>query len=108
MLNFADGISMDSLEFSAVYEHKMLQLIVEIKKTPHKFEALDRLNAILGLLDSVPMKINLWKTQNEVFEIFQVHCQEMQQRKKAGEKEAEEWLGKMETILSYLNMSVSS
>ncbi len=102
------GISMDSLEFSAVYEHKMRQLIVEVKKAPHKCESLDRLNVILGLLDSVPMKINLWETQNEVFEIFQAHCQEMQKRKKAGEKEAEQWLGKMETTLSYLNISVSS
>jgi alpha-amylase/alpha-mannosidase (GH57 family) len=108
MLNFADGISMDSLEFSAVYEHKLRQLIAEIKKAPHKFEALDRLNTILGLLDSVPMKINLWKTQNEVFEVFQARCQEMQQRKKAGDKEAGQWLGKMDTTLSYLNMSVSS
>jgi alpha-amylase/alpha-mannosidase (GH57 family) len=107
MLNFADGISMDSLEFSAVYEYKMQQLIVEIKKTPHKFEALDRLNAILGLLDSVPMKINLWKAQNEVFEIFQSQIQEMKTRKMAGDKEAEQWLGKMETTLSYLNISVS-
>jgi alpha-amylase/alpha-mannosidase (GH57 family) len=108
MLNFADGLSMDSLEFSVVYEHKMQQLIVEIKKVPHKLEMLDRLNAILGLLDSVPMKINLWKTQNEVFELFQDHCQEMQQRKKAGEKEAEQWLAKMDITLSYLNISVSS
>jgi alpha-amylase/alpha-mannosidase (GH57 family) len=108
MLNFADGISMDNLEFSAVYEHRMRELISEFKKAPHKFEALDRLNGILGLLDSVPMKVNLWKTQNEVFEVFQSHCQEMQQRKKAGEKEAEQWLGKMDNALSYLNISVSS
>jgi alpha-amylase/alpha-mannosidase (GH57 family) len=108
MLNFADGISMDSLEFSTVYEYRMRQLIAEVKKTPHKCEALDRLNVILGLLDSVPMKINLWKTQNEVFEIFQTHYQEMQKRKKAGEKEAEQWLGKLETTLTYLNISVSS
>jgi alpha-amylase/alpha-mannosidase (GH57 family) len=108
MLNFADGISMDSLEFSTVFEYRMRQLIAEVKKTPHKCEALDRLNVILGLLDSVPMKINLWKTQNEVFEIFQTHYQEMQKRKKAGEQEAEQWLGKMETTLTYLNISVSS
>jgi alpha-amylase/alpha-mannosidase (GH57 family) len=108
MLNFAGGISMDSLEFSAVYEHKMLQLIVEIKKAPHKFEALDRLNAILGLLDSVPMKINLWKAQNEMFEVFQAHYEKMQQRKKAGENEADQWLEKMDATLSFLNISASS
>ncbi|MFT4578304.1 MAG: alpha-amylase/alpha-mannosidase (GH57 family) [Nitrospinales bacterium] len=108
MLKFADGIPMDSLEFSAVYEDKMRQLIVEIKRSPHMFEALDRLNAVLGLLDSVPMKINLWKTQNEVFEIFQAHYEGMQKRKQTGDKDAEQWLGKMETTLCYLNMSVSS
>lgn len=108
MLSFADGISMDSLEFSAVYEHRMRQLIAAIKKAPQNFEALDKLNAILRLLDSVPMKVNLWKTQNEVFDVFQSHWQEMQLRKKAGEKEAEQWLDKMNTTLRYLNISVSS
>jgi hypothetical protein len=108
MLNFADGVSMDSLEFSTVYEHKVLQLIVEIKKAPHKLEVLDRLNAILGLLDSVPMKVNLWKAQNEVFEILQAHYPKMQERKKAGENEADQWLGKMDTVLIYLNISVPS
>jgi alpha-amylase/alpha-mannosidase (GH57 family) len=108
MLSFADGISMDSLEFSAVYGNRMRQLIVEIKKAPHLFEALDRLNAVLRLLDSVPMKINLWETQNEVFEIFQTHSHEMQNRKEAGEKEAEQWLDKMGTTFNYLNISISS
>ncbi len=86
----------------------MRELIAEIRKSPNRIEVLDRLNAILGLLDSVPMKINLWRTQNEAYEIFQTHFHEMQQRKKAGEKEAEQWLGKMETILGYLNISISS
>ncbi len=108
MLSFSDGISMDSLEFSAVYEHRMRELIAEIKKEPNKFEVLDRLNAILGLLDSVPVKINLWRTQNEVCEIFQAHFHEMQQRKNAGEKAAEQWLSKIETTFNYLNLSVSS
>ncbi|MGK0180716.1 MAG: hypothetical protein ACI8PD_002528, partial [Nitrospinales bacterium] len=32
----------------------------------------------------------------------------MQKRKQTGDKDAEQWLGKMETTLCYLNMSVSS
>ena len=90
------------------HKEKSVTNIVEIKKAPHLFEALDRLNAVLRLLDSVPMKINLWETQNEVFEIFQTHSHEMQNRKEAGEKEAEQWLDKMGTTFNYLNISISS
>jgi alpha-amylase/alpha-mannosidase (GH57 family) len=108
MLKFAGGLSLDSPEFSAVYEHKIQLLIVEIKRSPHKLEVLDQLSAILGLIDSVPMKINLWKPQNSIFKIFHTHCKEMQQRKKAGDKMADQWLSKMDTTLSYLNISVSS
>lgn len=108
MLKFADGTSMDSLEFSSVFEYKMQQLLDEIKTSSNNLNVLDRLNAVLGLLDSVPMKINLWNAQNEVYEIFQTQAQDMQKRKKAGEKEAEQWLNKMDTALDYLNISVPS
>lgn len=104
MIKFSDGISLDSMEFRSVYELKLKQLILQIKEFPYELERLDRLNSILSLLDSVPMKINLWNAQNEIFEIIKSHYQAMQGRKCSGDKEAGEWVNSIETALNYLNI----
>ncbi len=105
MVKFSDGISLDSLEFKSIYEQKIIQAIFEFMKSPYEVEKLIHLNSVLGLLDLVPMKVSLWKAQNEFFGIIDSYYQEMEKRKINGDIEAAEWINEMETSFNYLNIS---
>ena len=90
-----------------VVENKPIiqHLIERISKSPSEIELVDQLNSILGLLDSVPMKIHLWDAQNEIFEIINSYYPGMNAKKNDGNKEAKEWLDKMNAILKFLDIS---
>ncbi|MBT6718193.1 MAG: DUF3536 domain-containing protein [Nitrospina sp.] len=105
LIKFADGASIDSEEFRYAYEEKLKHLIERISKSPSEIELVDQLNSILGLLDSVPMKIHLWDAQNEIFEIINSYYPGMNAKKNDGNKEAKEWLDKMNAILKFLDIS---
>ena len=105
MLKFSDGQSLDNLEFKSVYHEKINQAIIRIKKSPRNIENLHSLNFLLGLLDTLPMKVNLWTAQNEMFDIINSLFQEMQNNKLEGDKNAGAWVEEMEKTLNYLNIS---
>ncbi|MBC8284125.1 MAG: DUF3536 domain-containing protein [Nitrospinae bacterium] len=105
LLKFADGESLDCLEFRSAYEQKIMEVIFRIKNSPYEVENLNCLNSILGLLDVAPMKVNLWRSQNEIFSIVESFSREMQERNTAGDKEAGEWLNKIGATLNYLSIS---
>lgn len=105
MIKFADGLSLDGWEFRAVYEERIKQSICEVKKSPFEVEKLNHLNSILGLLDVVPMKVNLWEAQNEFFSIVNSRFQQKKEKIMGEVKDYEDWLKEMETALNYLNIS---
>ncbi len=105
MIKFADGKSLDSREFRYAYEKKLENFIEEIAKSPFDIKLLDQLISILGLLDSIPMKMNLWDAQNDTFEIIDSYYSGMNEKKNNGDIAAGEWLGKMDAILSFLDIS---
>lgn len=105
MIKFADGLSLDGWEFRAVYEERIKQSIAEVKKSPFEVEKLNHLNSILGLLDVVPMKVNLWEAQNEFFSIVNSRFQQKKEKIMGEVKDYEDWLKEMETALNYLNIS---
>lgn len=90
LLKFADGESLDFVEFKSAYEQKIKKAILEFKNSPDETGNLNRLNSLLGLLDMVPMKVNLWAAQNEIFCIFESLSRKMRERRAMGEKAADE------------------
>ncbi|MEK9628168.1 MAG: DUF3536 domain-containing protein [Nitrospinota bacterium] len=105
LIKFSNGNSLDTLEFKSIYQERIKQVIKDIEKHPEDMEKLDCLNSLLGLLDFIPMKLNLWNAQNEVFKKVIPQYMELKKRKSDGEQNVDEWVDKIESVLNYLNIS---
>ncbi len=74
------------------------KIMEELLGDPDNLSLLRTFDDLLGLLQDLPLDLNLWKSQNFYFTLCRRHQNQMRERKKEGDPGAENWLELMKKI----------
>ncbi len=101
-----EGISLDveTLEYSL---RKSLERMCDrLLSNPSELASLQELEAAIGLLDSLPFTVNLWRVQNICYDLLQNVYPEYRKRARNGEEGAREWVNHFKTLAQRISIRI--
>jgi hypothetical protein len=84
----ATGVKLDQEGLAYVIALALERVGLAWQKQPDRTEYLDQWVALAGLADALPFDVNLWRTQNVLYEILQSDYPAMRGRAEAGDADA--------------------
>ena len=73
-------------------------------ENPTDFSQLQKLDITVGLLQSLPFHVNLWKVQNICYEILQSTYPALRSKATQGDDTAREWSSYFDTLAEKLSL----
>jgi alpha-amylase/alpha-mannosidase (GH57 family) len=86
------GATPDAAALGLLLAANIERLAEELLGQPDDLSLLTRLNKAANLVQTLPFKVNLWKTQNICYKILHAHCPQLQEKAALGDQNAREWL----------------
>lgn len=78
----------------------------EFRKTPETPELIENVRDFLRLLQPIPLKLNLWRTQNIYFELGKARYPSIKERAEAGDETARRWISAFDELGGYVHVRV--
>ncbi|MGH7807300.1 MAG: DUF3536 domain-containing protein, partial [Thermodesulfobacteriota bacterium] len=97
-------IDADTLEYTL--RRSIERIANQLLINPSETSLLQRLNAILDITRSLPFMLNLWKAQNNYYEILQTVYPEFRDRAEKGDENARTWVGLFTSLGDKLSIRV--
>ena len=94
----------DTLEYTL--RRSIERIANQLLINPSETSLLQRLNAILDITRSLPFMLNLWKAQNNYYEILQTVYPEFRDRAEKGDENARTWVGLFTSLGDKLSIRV--
>jgi hypothetical protein len=87
------GAPLDATALGLLLAANMQSLAEQLLDQPDDLSRLERLNKAAQLVQTLPFKVNLWKTQNICYKILHARCPNFKEKASVGDQNAKEWLG---------------
>jgi len=100
-----DKVSLETAGLSYTISHTLEKLIEEFRAHPEQIPLLEKLGALIGLLQSLPFEVDLWKAQNAYYAMWQKVYPEFRSR---ADQEAQVWAGRFLSLGEKLSVRVAS
>jgi alpha-amylase/alpha-mannosidase (GH57 family) len=86
------GIALDTDTLEFAFRKAIERLVEGLAHDPSDLPLMERIEAAVGLLGSLPFQVNLWRTQNIFYVMLQGVYGEFRQKADQGDKKALAWL----------------
>jgi len=86
------GATLDATALGLLLAANMQSLAEQLLDQPDDLSRLERLNKAAQLVQTLPFKVNLWKTQNICYKILHAHCPNLSEKASFGDQNAKDWL----------------
>jgi len=101
-----EGISLDveTLEYSL--RKSLERMSDQLLSNPSELASLQEFEAAIGLLDSLPFTVNLWRVQNICYDLLQNLYPEYRKRARNGDEGAREWVNYFKTLAQKISIRI--
>jgi hypothetical protein len=101
-----EGLPLDSATLEFTYRHTLEGLAAHFVTEP-SLSVLQALNHAVSLLDRLPFAVNLWKIQNDFYEILKNVYPGMCRRKEFGDETTADWISAFAELGQRLQIKIS-
>ena len=85
-------VQLDSIDLEFILRRRGEDLIAELQRAPSDLSLLNNVQAMVGLLRSIPFEVNFWQIQNTYFKMAKTLYKEFALDALNGNKEAADWV----------------
>lgn len=89
------GLHLDTEDLGYRLQQTMERIAARVQADPTEEALLERLDAVVTLVRTLPMEVNLWRVQNVYYGLMEVLHPDMRARAEGGEERARIWVGRM-------------
>lgn len=100
-----EKIALDTAGLGYVLEQSVEKLMTQLHANPSNLALLEKLEAVINLVRSLPFEVGLWKTQNLYYEMLQNVYPEFRART---DPEAQTWLGHFVNLGKTLSVRIAN
>ncbi|NIS72201.1 MAG: DUF3536 domain-containing protein [Proteobacteria bacterium] len=100
------GISLDTDTLEFAFRKSIERMADRLLASPTELGLLQRLEAALSVLGSLPFEVNLWKVQNICYDLLGEVYRNLQRSAEQGDKKAREWLNGFRNLLGNLSIRI--
>lgn len=101
------GVSVAREPLLSELRHAIERLAARLHTDPESAPLLDRLLGLARLARALPLEIDLWRAQNDLFEIRTVHYPVLAARAQAGDQRARIWTERFAAAATLLGVSMA-
>ncbi len=101
-------LALDQVDLEFAVRRKLEQMIDALQRSPLDLSLLSKLQALLGLLPSLPLAVNLWYVQNVYFDMLKAIYADMLSRAKAGDRDAPRWVEGFNQVGQALSFNIAT
>jgi len=83
---------------------KIDAMMSDIRSDPESLAPLEKINNLLATLDTFPLDLNLWRSQNIYFSTCQQFREDLKERRKKGDHQAAQWIELMKNLGKHLSV----
>ncbi len=102
----SEGITLDEETLEYTMRGNLERLGEQLSANPAELALLQKLEAGLSLLPSLPFQVNLWKVQNIYYDLAQAVYPEFKARADQGDEKARQWLDHFTALSQKLSVRV--
>jgi hypothetical protein len=102
----ADGIPLDGATLGFALRKTIKWLSERLLEKPDDIELMKKLEAVAGLARNLPFEVNVWRTQNNYYQMLQNVFPEWTQKALQGDPAAKEWVEHFVTLGRNLSVKV--
>ncbi|MCP8304816.1 MAG: DUF3536 domain-containing protein [archaeon] len=85
---------------------KIASELGKLVNEPENVENLEKVERLVELLSKLPVRLNLWQSQNTIFSLGRQYYHSMRERSEKGEEEAARWLAAFDRLSEKLGVQV--
>ncbi len=102
----SEGISLDEETLEYTLRKSLEGMVERIIANPTELGLLKKLDEAVGMLHSLPFRVNLWKVQNTFYDLLQTVYPELREKADRGSEEARKWVGQFRALGEKLSVRV--
>ncbi len=96
---------LNTLEFVA--SERILQFLKSLQENPIQVDTIRKTEHLLHILQTLPLQLDLWESQNVYFDIGKKQYEVMLEQAGKDNEEAEEWVEHFNRLGEYLNVGIN-
>ncbi len=100
------GVPLDAATLQYTLRRRIEQMAKDLFRTPSDLLLLQKLGAVVGLVQSLPFEVDLWKVQNLCYELLQRVYPGLRAKADQGDEEAQTWIHAFRTLGTHLALRV--
>lgn len=97
-------IELDKATLSFLTSQKINSLMEKLSRKPLDVSLLESIRTMFQIFSSLPLDLDLWRTQNIYFSIARQHYSEMKEKAERGDQTAQKWVKNFDNLEDYLHM----
>lgn len=101
------GLHLDIEGLSFVLEQTLERLSAQLRDPECSPDAIQRMNEIIGMLETLPFGVNLWTAQNDFYEALHMNYPAMVEQAEAGDQAAAIWVAEFRKLGDGLSVMVT-
>ncbi len=102
------NLSLDATGLEFMIRRKLEAMMGDLKREPAEFSLLSAVQSLMELLQSIPIEVNLWESQNSYFQISKLAYSEFLKKSKAGDDAAAKWVETFRAVGNKLFFNTSA
>jgi alpha-amylase/alpha-mannosidase (GH57 family) len=100
------GISLDTGTLEFAFRRSIERMADRLLASPTELGLLQRLEAALSVIGSLPFEVNLWKVQNICYDVLGDVYRNLQSSAEQGDKSARQWVNTFRNLLGKLSIRI--
>nr|NIM98541.1 glycoside hydrolase [candidate division Zixibacteria bacterium] len=100
------GISLDTDTLEFAFRKSIERMADRLLASPTELGLLQRLEAALSVLGSLPFEVNLWKVQNICYDLLGEVYRNLQSGAEQGDKSARQWVKTFRNLVGKLSIRI--
>ncbi len=101
-----EGVALETETLEFALRRSLEQVAERFSANPSKIGLLQKLEAALAILDSLPFQVNLWKVQNICYDLLTNSYPAIREKFEKGDPGAREWIDRFGIVLDKVSIRV--
>ncbi len=97
---------LEEKEFSHLFRSRAENISAQFSQKPHSLEILSQLEEFVGIIGTLPFQVNLWRVQNDFFQLTKDAFPTLSKQGGSEEYSADAWLALFQTLGNHLSISL--
>lgn len=98
------NVSLDGTVLGYVLEQTLERMSQRLSKKPLDSSLISHLDAVIGLVRTLPFEVDLWKLQNVYYRLLHTTCRDLREKARQGDSSAGEWAEQFNSLGDKLRM----